>query len=324
MFFCHLRVLIPRIPDITNIIYLKKHTNKVKIHTPLHAVDYIYRNTYHKQCADVVSDDRRMYRTSLAGNGGSATVEASVVLPLFLFAMFAIFSLANCLRVKTVVYEGFHEAAEYAAEYSYLCRLAEEGLGIEGGGIAETGITAAAVKLKLDEYIDDEELIKEYVVGGLSGIGVVQAELRSDNYLYLKIKYKMNIQAPVIGSVRIFCEEKIRQRAYLGYDMSVDSDSEGSYVYVAENGDVYHKSRNCYHIKLTVSQVSESELENGIYKDLTSCSLCARYKSNGNLYVTESGDRVHYSLGCSGLKRTVYRVKKDESGGLRACSNCGG
>ncbi|MDD6406342.1 MAG: pilus assembly protein, partial [Clostridiales bacterium] len=56
---------------------------------------------------------------------------------------------------------------------------------------------------------------------------------------------------------------------------------------------------------------------------LSPCRLCRKYMSTGILYVTSQGDRYHCSLNCSGLKRTVYRVMKEEHPELRPCSKCG-
>ena len=118
------------------------------------------------------------------------------------------------------------------------------------------------------------------------------------------------------------CVDRIRQRAYLGYDRSQDDDDDDEYVYVAENGSVYHNSRSCYHIRIFVRSVSGEVLDDR-YSGLSACRICGRYKSNGVIYVTEQGDKYHYSLGCSGLKRTIYRKKKSECGGLPQCSECG-
>lgn len=270
---------------------------------------------------------RRIYKTApsdeVKSDTGSVSVEAALVLPLFIFALLSLFSLGESIRVRGIIYEGFHETAEYMAESSYLYEgAAGAGKEEKASDMLSQGISLAAANHKLNDYIDDREAVCKYVNGGMSGIYVTQAELGDDDYVYMKLYYSIEVDVPMLGKMDIPCREKIRQRAYLGYTKENDEDSEGTYIYMAENGRVYHSSRKCYHIKLAIKQVDEETLRSS-YSRLTPCRLCARYKKGGAIYVTEDGDRYHYSLGCSGLKRTIYRVKKDECGVCRPCSACG-
>lgn len=265
---------------------------------------------------------RRIYKTALSGRG-SASVEAAMVLPVFIFAMLGIVSVAGAVHTRGIVYEGLHETALYMAEYSFLERQIENG--VDAGAEAEVfkdGVSLVTANKKLRDYIEDQDMIDRYVAGSFAGLHIVQSELKADDCIYVKLEYDIRICVLVIGDVTIPCEERIRQRAFLGYDKANDADSEGTYVYVAENGEVYHKSRSCFHIKLNIRQISYAAAEKEC-EGLTQCSLCARYRGRGTLYVTQSGDKYHYSLECPGLKRTVYRVKKDDAGDMRPCSNCG-
>lgn len=270
---------------------------------------------------------RRTYKTFFArkicdDEKGSASVEASIVLPLFVMLMYTVISIAGCLMAKAAVYEGLHETAAYLAEYSYLYEEAG-GAGLSDGGLLQDGITALAADEKLDEFTDNQDLVEQYVSGGMSGLNIVRAELADDDYIYIELEYELSVKVPLFGDMGMSCEEKIRQRAYLGYDRSSDSDSDGEYVFVTDTGGVYHTSRDCYHISLTIIAADETMMADDEYSGLTECRLCAGYKGTGRLYVTAEGDRYHYYLGCSGLKRTVYRVKKDEHPELGACSECG-
>lgn len=273
-----------------------------------------------RNCVNV--SGRRIYKTFLSERG-SASVEAAIVLPVFIFAMLGIVSVAGAIQTRGIVYEGLHETALYLAEYSFLDRQIKDGADVgEEAGLISNGLSAVTANAKLGEYIDDGGLVERYVDGGMAGLRIVQAELKSDDLIYIKLLYDLHIEVPIIGDIRIPCEERIRQRAYLGYDRENDDDSEGTYVYVAENGQVYHSSRSCYHIRLTIRQVSPTAAAREC-EGLSGCSLCARYSGRGTLYVTQSGDRYHFSLECPGLKRTIYRVKKDDCGGLPPCSECG-
>ncbi len=265
---------------------------------------------------------RRIYKTFLSGCG-SASVEAAIVLPMFIFAMLGLVSAAGVIHTRGIVYEGLHETALYLAEYSFLDRQIKAGVDVgEESDLISNGLSAVTANTKLGEYIDDSGMVERYVDGGMAGLRIVQAELKSDDRIYIKLLYDLHIEIPIIGNIKIPCEERIRQRAYIGYDRGNDDDSEGTYVYVAENGQVYHSSRSCYHIRLTIRQVSPADAAREC-EGLSGCSLCARYSGRGTLYVTQSGDRYHFSLECPGLKRTIYRVKKNDCGDLPPCSECG-
>lgn len=318
MFFCHLNKCTSH-NSVKTSLFIFMHENNT--HSSKNKMSLQARIA---NVSSYSKDGRGAYNTSFASEcEGSVTVEASIVLPLFLIAMYAVFILSGCLKAKAAVYEGFNETALYLAEYSYLYNQGEQLIGeVSETPLLQNGITAVAAYTKLCDYTDNKDIVKRYVVGGMKGLRIVQAELREDDYIYLRLEYVVRVNAPFIGSYDISCMERIRQRAYLGYDSSHDEESDSTYVYVAENGGVYHSSRDCYHIKLTIRAVNSTELKGNKYKGLTTCHLCAKYKSGGQIYVTAEGDRYHYSLECSGLKRTVYRVKKDECG-LKPCSECG-
>lgn len=266
---------------------------------------------------------RRIYKTSPLGDSGSITVEASIVLPLFIFVMLALYSVGGCILVKNTIYEGFCETAEYLAEYANLGWQLKQSDSLEAvEHSAETEINTVLANTKIREYTDDRSLVERYVSGGMTGVVVTRAALASDNYIYLKLSYDLVIRIPVIGEFHIPCSEQIRQMAYLGYDKNADDDRKGTYVYMAENGVVYHCSRNCSYIKLSIRQVDASYIKDD-KTGLSPCRLCRKYMSTGILYVTSQGDRYHCSLNCSGLKRTVYRVMKEEHPELRPCSKCG-
>ena len=44
---------------------------------------------------------------------------------------------------------------------------------------------------------------------------------------------------------------------------------------------------------------------------------------SGKVYVTDYGTCYHSDLACSGLKRTIYLILLEETGGKRACGKCG-
>ncbi len=257
-------------------------------------------------------------------NSGSATVEASLILPIFIFALFAIYSFCGVLQTKAVVYESLVETAEFLAEYQY----ASETLGESSNAIVSTvanytGTNIVTANVWLKKYLDDSDLVDKYVSLGTKGLIITRATYdEDDGFVYLTLRYTLTLSLPLVGKLRWAQVEKIKQKAYVGL-IGTSGDDDDTYVYVTENKEVYHTSRSCYHIKLTISTITESELESN-YSNYTACWYCARNKScSGKVYIADTTTKYHYSISCSGLKRTVSRVKKSTVTDVPACSNCG-
>ena len=121
---------------------------------------------------------------------------------------------------------------------------------------------------------------------------------------------------------------RARAHSWTGYTQGSSSgegrgSTEDPIVYVAENGTVYHLSRSCTHLDLSIKPVDSSRVgdernrSGGKYKR---CEICGG--GSGTVYITEEGDRYHSSLTCSGLKRTIYEMPLSQVGGRRLCSRC--
>jgi hypothetical protein len=100
-------------------------------------------------------------------------------------------------------------------------------------------------------------------------------------------------------------------------------------VYITEHGTVYHLSKKCSHLTLSIKETdigSMKDLRNlsgGKYKE---CEICDDYEielDNLKVYITDYGDRYHKSLSCSGLKRTIKAIPKSEVGDRSPCKRCG-
>jgi len=116
--------------------------------------------------------------------------------------------------------------------------------------------------------------------------------------------------------------------AWTGYEIRGESGEidEEEYVYITPNGSVYHRSRECTHLKLTVSSVDGNEIStyrNNSGSRYQKCQFCGS-RAGKQLYITPEGDRYHTTLGCPGLKRTVETVPLSKVSNRAPCSKCGG
>lgn len=244
-------------------------------------------------------------------NRGSVSIEASISLPLFLFVVLFFIHAANIQTVKGIVYEGAVETAEYMAEYAYFTDCFEE---------AEI-MDYPMATLKFWEYVDSKELLKKYIVGGEYGVTFLGSQFPDeDGFIDLRVTYFVHMNIPLLGVFNHKYTEHIRQRAYLGRRISKEgTEDENSeiYVYVAENGVVYHLTRSCTYLLPEIHISSKkTALENG-YRCCGYCGAAA----GDNVYITSEGDCYHSSSNCSRIRRSVSRKKLSEVN-LPPCSKC--
>lgn len=249
---------------------------------------------------------------------GSLTLEAAMVLPLFLFVMLTVLQYGRCMETAVQFGTALSDTGKSMAAAAYVTEYGGDGV----IGIAAGALSAAAAQHQVFAKTSDTACIKNANM-------LLSSFLEEDEMIKLMLTYQ--IRAPIggIGLPWTMFLQCAKVRAWTGRTIA-GSDGEGEdtaaseYVYVTITGRVYHEDPECTHLKLSVHEVSASELgslrnnNGGIYHI---CEKCGNFGSS-TVYITEEGNRYHSSLSCSGLKRTVRKVTKAEAGELRCCSKC--
>ncbi len=235
---------------------------------------------------------------------GSYTVEACVCLPLFLiFSMLLLF----CIRVVYTQWK-----VECAMENVVnKTALLEDDI----SEILLSGLFLAEVKL--------QKVPEDYIEGGFLGFQTLGSEIK-DNRIYLRVSYGISYPLSVLGKQSFSVKQQKCARIWNGYDPSQGSGKEG-YVYVTKYGKAYHRSKYCKYIDPTIRSVAKNEISSQRNADggrYERCSCCR--KKNSVYYITTWGDCYHGDIHCSGLKRTVYRMKETEAKSrFKECPKCG-
>lgn len=123
---------------------------------------------------------------------------------------------------------------------------------------------------------------------------------------------------------------QVKVHSWVGYQKERGKiDAPQEMVYVTEHGSVYHIKGTCTHLRLSIRQMAGDRvdfLRNQYGKKYHPCERC--YEENERpgiwIYITERGNRYHSSVSCSGLKRTIRLVSREEAMGLPMCGKCGG
>lgn len=245
-------------------------------------------------------------------NRGSATLEAVCVMPILIAAFWMFYSMMQIFIMENHIYQAVNNTADAIAEVSYLQRELQA-----DSSLLEWGETL----LQLRSFLGEDSGIERYVVGGKSGILLDGAPvIDEEGFVCIRVRYFVRIQAPILRDLWIPMNAQIRQKAYLGYTESEEMQGQ-KYVYVTEHSTVYHLTRSCSHLKLTIYPVAAASL-NSQYPELRRCEYCGE-KEADIYYVTKTGDCYHSLRQCSGLKRTVRRVLRRQVPEYAPCSRCG-
>lgn len=278
----------------------------------------------------------------------SLTLEAAVVLPLYLFFFMALLSIMEMLQYSMRLDHELSRISKQVALYaSAECLLEKQGAAqaqveqgrqdaANGGSAAAEKIEGVAATVLADVYVSEtlqERIPAEYrkqmgVCGDLSlwRSGVL---LRGD-MVDLIVTSQIEPRNNVFGLPEQLLVNRARTHAWTGYCVNGAGGGEEAerMVYVTENGTVYHLSRSCTHLDLSISTVAAKEVHktmNTFGNGYRECEICGgRFSAQDTFYITKEGDCYHTSLACSGLKRTIYAVPISQVGDKRPCSRCGG
>lgn len=290
------------------------------------------------------------------------TAEAAAVLPFFVCFMVFILYFFRILQVHAGVaqalqYAGRRTAAEYNIDAGQKSDNGKEinFTALEADSETDTNLSSAyektenadsaaqqddaendftaglsglvRAKLYFVKQLKKQNCPLQYVNRGITGISLMQSDF-SGNYVELKAVYRMKLPVSLLGKIQFQIVQEAKCRKWTGYQIGENSKESDEWLYYTEHGTVYHTRRSCTHLDLSIRGVSYTQAASARNKSggrYHKCEKCQKGASgHGMVYITDYGDRYHSSLSCSGLKRTIYMIRKSEASDKRLCSKCGG
>lgn len=247
------------------------------------------------------------------------TVEAAVVLPVCLLFLMNLGYAVEIIRLHNNLQFALWDAGSRIAMYG--CGQGEDSISVL--------VTDFYIGNRLRDSVGQDYLESSPLVQGSKGLQLWQTGLSdTGNELNIILTYQVGPMSSLAGFRSFYMSNRCCVRLWNGYDVTAEQTKDSvSYVYVAENGAVYHKDRSCTHLQLSVHSIDRGELEdlrNQWGQKYGSCDKCGRGEIPDTLYVTDEGQCYHYSEDCSGIKRTVTSLAMEEAADYRACSRCGG
>ena len=296
---------------------------------------------------------------SVRTQAGVLTVETALILPLFIFTVLAVCYLFQVMEFQLKLQSALNQTAEQTASYGYLlgrvAAVAEQkteeilektGLFSETGllSVDETGAwivnllssspSEVALKQIAARYMDTEDVRTLRVIGGWEGVSFAGSSIRDEERCVvvtaeyrIRIPFVTEVISKVLFRQSAVCRLHCGDRDYLPKQKDGTEETEGKVFLVTPNGSVYHMSRECRYLKITVLSAAVETMEtkrNNSGAKYYPCRRCADgVKVSGTVYYTDGGSSYHVTQNCSSLKRTVLEKTEEEIAGLPPCSYCG-
>ena len=268
---------------------------------------------------------------------GSLTVETALVLPIFLCLSIALVSILEMMTLFSKVEYALHETAREiaVAEYpiEFIQKAGEEIFEFELGEDTKEYLdyipSGPIVRVLFTEKFGLKNISNSLIKNGEAGIFFFRSDVFDDEgNVDLIATYKVEPFFNLFKVGEMTFANRVRVHAWKGYNHTKNLE-EDEYVYVTETGSVYHTNRDCNHLHITIITVSKGKVDECRNKDGKIYYACEKCASKGDgegefVFITPYGTSYHTSLSCSGLKRTIYKVKREEVGGKKLCETCAG
>lgn len=261
---------------------------------------------------------------TLQNQRGSLTIEAALVLPIFVFLCFCLLFFIQIFSLHGEIQGSLYQAAREVSETMPLLQ-GEEGTAVPGGQAGLNVLGTVTARQKVLEYAKEEIEQNHCLQGGSNGLQFVWSTVR-DDMVDMVVSYKVKLPYAFGIQAAFPITQRCRIRAWTGISGKSRGDNAEEMVYITDSGTVYHRTAECTHLRLKIRLIDTQELDDsrndngGKYKP---CEKCAKKGVVGNrIYVTSEGDRYHITISCSGLKRSVRQIARSKVSGRGACTRC--
>ncbi len=280
--------------------------------------------------------------------GAAITLEASLLIPLFLMFFVTVFSLFEMLRLQNAVEMALHQTGNeicllrYEADMVYqfgedvlntgdesdtifndLAQIPAE-YKTAGRNVFDAGVTY----LMVQTYLSPSSILDTPILSGQ--IVVVPLNLTKEGEVGLEAVYSTHPYFTCFGLGDIRMEARYYGHDWSGFAVASSEEEEDEEedidVYISRKaGSVYHMDKGCTYLTRNISScpyavIDEKRNKSGaIYYP---CKTCGG--GTGTVYFTAYGTRYHSSLDCSQLTRDIITLKLEtaKGQGYTPCSKC--
>ncbi len=255
-------------------------------------------------------------RAHSSAGKASLTVEASLAFSLFFFSIYVFWQCFLLIFFELSVADGVGEAAKNMEKIGYAERKL---VGADADKLAVLYLPELLAKVETPDFVQWR---------------IILCTAADDGGINIIVRYNFICSAPFFTDISLPVHQAFKIYPFIGdYDEGKSSDDkkeeqdDDDIVYITKNGTVYHESKNCTYLHMSISAVNESEVSKERNKDggkYRQCSDCADCNHTGLVFVTDYGDCYHYSVNCPNIYRDIIEIKRSEVGNRKPCSKCGG
>ena len=242
----------------------------------------------------------------------SLTAEAALVFPVFFFAVYMFWQCFLLLLFQLDVCQEISAASMRYAHLGYPERKA---------AVENVDLSWLYQPLLWNAVPENEQ------VEGMQVWCIPQ----EDGSIQVEVNYQFVCEAVFFAKMKLPVKQTFRFYPYMGeYDASLfcveEAEKPKDMVYMTEYGTVYHTSRACVYLTVTVRKAEFNQIErerNSAGQNYEECSKCKKADRTNWVYISSGGDKYHWNLNCSSMKRTVLEKSREEVAGIPACHKCG-
>lgn len=259
---------------------------------------------------------------------GSLSLEAAVVVPLFLFAVIGLLSILEFYKADIDMNTNVYSVSKELALYSWVKDVSVSSGNVDDiPDIVGTGLSDAYAYMKVsDRYRDANGQKNRVLENDLSPLNFIFSSEKND-VIDIVCTYRVSPWINYYNVSPWLIVNRARTHMWNGYELApANTKDDERIVYIAENGTVYHLAKSCTYLDLSIKGVGAEQLEflrNAGGAKYTPCKKC-KPSLLGQLYITDYGDNYHNTISCSGLKRTIREVPISQVGDMKCCSKCAG
>ena len=280
------------------------------------------RASFHDSPPDQIDEASGEERASHAALKGSLTIEASIVLPIFVMAIMVLIFFVQAIQMQVQIQKALFNQTMKTAGYSYYLSQAE--MPTE----AEKFFESEYIKLNIINELGDGFFKNGYIVNGKNGFILNFTNISDEGVVDIALQYRMQVPFDIFGVGKLNFIARARCRTWDGKYSDITG-SQGKMVYVTPYGEVYHISKNCSYIASSIKNCNYAEI--GEKRNLSGaiyypCQRCTESKipiTVQLVYYTDYGTRYHLDTICSNLKNNVFAISESvATEKYRQCSKC--